>query len=71
MNGLLFISKALICLCSPQTLLDSSPAHINDKQKGDLGLIKPEMMAGVPLLLGNQKFRAISECWTTNNHLLN
>lgn len=50
MNYGLMFSRARIGMCSPQTMLDSSPGHVPN-QVGDFRLIKPEMMAGVPLVL--------------------
>ena len=46
----LFLTEAQIAMCSPFTLLNSSPSHV-EGQVGDIKLIQPEMFATVPLVL--------------------
>ena len=50
LNRGLFTNDARIGLCSPLTMFDSSPAHVPG-QVGDIKLIKPELVPGVPLVL--------------------
>lgn len=49
-NQGLFMSKARIALCSPLTMLESSPGHVPG-QMADFALIKPTFIGGVPLVL--------------------
>lgn len=45
-----FFSDCSLALCSPMTMLDSSPAH-EKGQIGDFNLIKPQFLSTVPLVL--------------------
>ncbi|KAH9407905.1 Long-chain-fatty-acid--CoA ligase 4 [Tyrophagus putrescentiae] len=49
-NHGLFVSKARIGLCSPLTMLESSPGNVPG-QVADFALIKPNFIGGVPLVL--------------------
>lgn len=50
MNIGMFVSDSKIAFCSPFSLLDSSPAHVPG-QVGDIKLIEPEFLVGVPIVL--------------------
>ena len=50
MLNLGFFYYGKLALCSPMTLLDSSPGHVPG-QTGDLKLVRPEYMPAVPLVL--------------------
>ena len=49
-NHGLFVSKARMGLCSPLTMLESSPGNVPG-QVADFALIKPNFIGGVPLVL--------------------